>query len=78
MLVEAAILDELDAAAQERRHVGGRHDQAVLAVDRKDAADHRRIETEHRQVVAVRQTHAGDGGIVGMDGDALRQRAARR
>ena len=62
VLVEAPILDELDAAAQERRNVGRGHDQAVLAVNRKDAADHRRIETEHRQVGAARETHARDGG----------------
>jgi len=61
MLVEAPILDQLDAGAQQRRHVRGREHQPVLAVDRKHAADHGGVEPEHRQLRAVARLQPRDG-----------------
>ena len=48
VLVKAPILDHLDAGPQQGRHLGRRQHQTVLAVHRKHAADHGRIEAEHR------------------------------
>ena len=75
MFVEPPVLDQLDPGAQQRRHVVGSQDQPVLAVNRKDAADHRWIEPEHRQVGAIGILEGGDRGRVRADRE--RQRFTR-
>ncbi len=48
VLVEAPVLDRLQGRRQERRNVGRRDDQPVLAVRREQAADQERIEARYR------------------------------
>ena len=72
MLVEAPVLDQFDAGAQQRRHVGGRQHQAVFTMDREYAADHGRIEAEHGQLRAIGRLERGDRVRVRADGDELR------
>src|ERR1700724_2700942 len=50
MLVKSPILDQLYPRAQQRGDIIGGKDEPVFAVDRKYAADHGRIEAEHRQL----------------------------
>ena len=50
--VELAVLDRLECRGQQRRHLVGRDDDPVLAVDREDAADQQRIEPVHGHVRA--------------------------
>ena len=50
--VELAVLDGLQRRGQQRRHLVRRDDDAVLAVDREDAADQQRVEADHRHVGA--------------------------
>jgi hypothetical protein len=57
--------------AQQPRNFFRRHDQAIFAVNGKDAANHRRVQAEHRQIDAICLTHAGYRGRVGMDGHQL-------
>ena len=71
MLIEAPVLDQFDARAQQRRHVGGREDQPVFAVDGKYAADHGRIEAEHRQLRAIALPQGRDRVRVRADRDLL-------
>ena len=52
--LELAVLDGLERLGQQRRHLGRRDDDPVLAVDREDAADQQRVEPEHRHVGAAR------------------------
>ena len=60
MRVELAILDHLERRRQERRDLVRRHDDAIFAVDREDAADQQRIEAEDRHVLAAAVAHALD------------------
>jgi hypothetical protein len=72
MLIEAPVFDDLDSGAQQRRHVGRRQDQAVLPMNGENAADHRRIEAKHRQVLGVGLLQARDRIRVRADHDQLR------
>ena len=50
--VELAVLDRLQRFGQQRRHLRRRDDDAILAVDREDAADQQRIEADYRNIRA--------------------------
>ena len=52
MAVELAVLDRLERGGQERGHLLRCDDDAILAVDRKNAADEQRFEPQHRHVTA--------------------------
>ena len=60
MAIELAILDDLECFGQQWWHFGRRDDDAIFAVDRKDAADQERVESEERNL--VRHRSAADAG----------------
>ena len=60
VLVEVAILDGLQRLREQRRHFVRRDDDAVLAVDGKDAADQQRVEPVDRHVHALRVDQLDD------------------
>jgi len=60
MRVELAVFDRLERGGQQRRHLVGRHDDPVLAMDREDAADQQRIEAHDGDLAALRVLEARD------------------
>ncbi len=66
--VELAVLDGLQRGREHRRHVVRSDDDAVFAVDRKDAADHQRLEARERHVLPGTVAQTRDGLRSGLDG----------
>ena len=60
VLIELAVLDRLERLGKHCRDLVRRHDDAVLAVHREDAADQERIEPVDRNVHALRVDELAD------------------
>src|SRR5262245_17284598 len=60
MAVELAVLDDLESFGQQRRHFERRDDDAIFTVDRENAADQERIESEERDLGAIGPLQALD------------------
>ena len=75
MAVELAVLDRLERGGQERGHFLRCDDDAILAVDRKNAADEQRLEPQHRYVPAGAVAQALEP--LGTRDDAQQLRVAR-
>ncbi len=67
MRIEVAVLDRLQRRRQKGRYFVGSYDDAVFAVDRKDAADHQRLEARERHVLTGTVAQTRDGLRSGLD-----------
>ncbi len=72
MRVEFAVFDGLQRRGQQGRHLLRSDDDAVLAVDREDAADEQRLEAQHRHLMAGAVAQAGQRRPCAGDGEDLR------
>ena len=72
MGVELAVLDRLQRRGQQRRHLGRRDHDPVLAVDREDAADQQRVEAHDGDLLAVRVPEARQHAVRERQPECLR------
>src|SRR5690606_26767717 len=72
MRIELAVFDDLQGGRQQAWHFIRPNDDSVLAVDRKNAADQKRIEPENGHVLAAPVAHALDAARRGGDRELLR------
>ena len=70
--VEFPVLDGLQRLGQERRHLLGGEDDAILAVAREDAADEERLESQYRQLATGAITQTFEALCPGGDREGLR------
>src|SRR5207248_1280091 len=61
MSIELAVLDGLERLRQQRWNLLRRDDDAILAVDREDAADQQRLEAHDGKLPAIAAAQALDG-----------------